>query len=193
MFVRPMTLTLIAVVAGLAMVLPLVPEPYRAFNVALFGAVGLFAAARVGLWSAMVVTLFAKLVSDLMNYAAHGQDPNYLPIWYVLLAFMAYPVCGYLVRRTENPLVVGGAALLGSGLFFVTTNFVSWVRQDLAYGYTLDGLMQCYTMGLPFYRGTFLGDLFGTMAMFAAHTVLSRAYFPAERTIPVTVPVSERS
>lgn len=192
-FSRPMTLALLAVVVGLAMFLPLIPEPYRAFNVALFGAVGLFAAARVGLWQAVAITLAAKLASDLMNFAAHGYDSNYLPIWYVLAGFALYPVCGRLVRRTENPLAIGGAAVLGSALFFLVTNFGAWVRQDLNYGYTFAGLVQCYEMGLPFYRGTFLGDVLGTSAVFAAYAVLSRAYFPAERVVPVTIPVDKRS
>jgi hypothetical protein len=193
MFVRPMTLTLTAVVAGLAMFLPLVPEPYRAFNVALFGAVGLFAAARVGFWPAVIVTLVAKLASDLMNYAAHGSNAAYLPMWEILLCFAAYPVCGRLLKRTENPFAVGGAAILASGLFFLFSNFGSWVRQAQPYGYTVEGLMQCYREGLPFYRGTFLSDLFGTVTVFAAHAVLCRVYFPAERVLPAVVPVSERS
>lgn len=193
MFVRPMTLTLIAVVAGLAMVLPLVPEPYRAFNVALFGAVGLFAAARVGLWPALVISLVAKMVSDFVNYAAHGYNADYLPMWEVLLSFAVYPLCGRLVKRTQNPFAIGGAAVLGSVLFFLVTNFGSWVRLANNRPLTFDGLMLAYQDGLPFYKATFVSDLLCTVAMFAAHAVLSRVYFPAERVAPVFVPVNERS
>lgn len=193
MFVRPMTLTLIAVVAGLAMFLPLVPEPYRAFNVALFGAVGLFAAARVGFWPAVIVTLVAKLVSDFVNYAAHGYNADYLPMWEIILCFAIYPVCGRLVKRTENPFAIGGAAVLGSVLFFLVTNFGSWMRQSLPYPYTIEGLIQCYREGLPFYRGTFLGDVLGSAAVFASHAVLCRLCFPSERVVPAVVPVNERS
>ncbi|MEO2088649.1 MAG: DUF6580 family putative transport protein [Gemmataceae bacterium] len=190
-FRRPMTLTLAVGAAVLAAFLPLVPEPYRAFNVALFGAVGLFAAGRVGFWPAVAVTLGAKLTSDVMNYAAHGRDANYLPMWEVVLCFAVYPACGRLLRRTENPLAVGGAAVLGSGLFFLLTNFGSWVRQALPYPYTADGLVQCYREGLPFYRGTFLGDVGGAFVLFAAHAVLSRVLFPAERVaVPAAIPVT---
>lgn len=193
MFVRPMTLTLTAVVTLLAMFLPLVPEPYRAFNVALFGAVGLFAAARVGFWPAVIVTLVAKLASDLMNYAAHGYDATYLPMWEILLCFLVYPVCGRLLKRTENPFAIGGTAVLASGLFFLTTNFGSWVRLSNNRPHTLEGLWLAYQDGLPFYKATFMSDLLCTTAVFAAHIVLSRVYFPAERVVPAVVPVSERS
>jgi hypothetical protein len=188
-----MTLTLAAAVAVLAVAVPLIPEPYRAFNVAAFGALGLFATARVGFWPGVGFAVGAKLLSDVLNFVAHDYHTDYLPMWEILLSFLVYPACGRLLRRSENPFAVGGAAVLGSGLFFLVTNFGSWVRQALPYPYTLDGLMQCYREGLPFYRGTFLSDLLFAAGLFAAHAVLSRAYFPAERVVPATAPVTERS
>lgn len=188
---RPMTLTLAVGAAVLAAFLPLVPEPYRAFNVALFGAVGLFAAGRVGFWPAVAVTLGAKVVSDLANFAAHGANADYLPMWEVVLCFAVYPACGWFLRRTENPLAVGGAAVLGSGLFFLVTNFGSWVRLSNNRPHTFDGLLLAYGDGLEFYRGTFLGDVGGTLVLFAAHAVLSRVLFPAERVaVPAAIPVT---
>jgi hypothetical protein len=191
MFNRPMTLTLVGVLAVAAMFLPLVPEPYRVFNFAAFGGLGLFAAARLGFWPGVAVVVLAKLASDVLNFASHGFDPNYLPIWYVIGAFGVYALCGRLVRRTEHPLAVGGAAAAGSVAFFLVTNFGSWVRQDLPYGYTLDGLWDCYAAGLPFYRGTFFGDVLVSVWVFTAHAVLSRAYFPTERVAVATVPVTK--
>jgi hypothetical protein len=51
---------------------------------------------------------------------------------------------------------------------------------------TFAGLIECYTVALPFYRGTIIADLVFTVAFFAAHAVLARAYFPAERVLPVS-------
>ncbi len=190
-FRRPMTLTLAVGAAVLAAFLPLVPEPYRAFNAALFGAVGLFVAGRVGFWPAVAVTLGAKVVSDLANFAAHGANADYLPMWEVVLCFAAYPLCGRFLRRTENPLAVGGAAVAGSGLFFLVTNFGSWVRLSNNRPHTFEGLLLAYWDGLEFYRGTFLGDVVGALTLFAAHAVLSRVLFPAERVaVPAAIPVT---
>jgi hypothetical protein len=187
---KPMTLFLTALVSVLALAVPLVPEPYRVFNFAAFGAVGLFGGARIGFWPGVVFAVVAKLLSDLMNYAAHGYDADYLPIGYVVLSFVVYASCGWLVRRTENLLAVGGGVVLGSMLFFLVTNFGSWVRQDVAYGYTFTGLWNCYLAGVPFYRGTFLSDVLFSGGLFGTHAVLSRVYFPAERVVPATVTVT---
>jgi hypothetical protein len=193
MFVRPMTLTLMAILAGAAIFLPLVPEPYRAANIALFGALGLFVAARVGLWQALVVTIIAKLVSDLIGYAAHHYNPDYLPMWEVLLSFAVYPLCGRLLQRTQNPLAMVGTALLASVAFFLITNFGSWLRQALPYPVTPGGLLTCYAEGLPFYRATLTSDLVSTMAVLGVHTLLCNIYFPKEQAIPAVLTVQERN
>ena len=43
-------------------------------------------------------------------------------------------------------------ALIGAIIFFITTNFVVWSLGS--YGYTLEGLIKCYIMALPFFGYT---------------------------------------
>jgi hypothetical protein len=74
--------------------------------------------------------------------------------------------------------------------FFLVSNFVSWLTQALPYGYSLDGLINCYAAAIPFFRGTLLGDVGFTAALFSAHAALARAYFPAEQ-VGLTVRTSE--
>ena len=63
----------------------------------------------------------------------------------------------------------------------------------MPYGYSLAGLADCYAAAIPFYRGTLVGDLVFSGGLFAAHAVLSRAYFPAERlAVAVAEPNRER-
>ncbi len=186
--IPPMALALGLLLSLGCAVLPLIPEPYRPYNFAAFGAAGLFVAGRMGLIPGLIVCLASKILSDFFNYVAHGYNPDYLPIW-SLVGFMAiYPLVGVaLVRGTGNPLRIGGGALLASALFFLVTNFGSWLGQAMPYPYTFAGLMECYTLGLPFYQGTFLGDLGFTGGLFAAHAWLVHHYFPAERTVAVRV------
>jgi hypothetical protein len=184
-WLRPMTLLLGLAVAAVAAAFPLLDEPYRPFNFAAFGALGLFVAARVGLFPALLIGLGAKLAADLLNYRQHGFDPDYLPDPSIYLCFALYPVLGRLfLRRTESPWKVAGVAVLGSVLFFLVTNFASWYTKALPYPDTFDGLLLSYRMALPFYRGTLVGDLAFTGVLFGLHAVLSRAYFPAERVVP---------
>ncbi len=180
-------LLLAAVVAVPAALLPLLPESLRPYNFAAFGAVAVFAAVRGGRlgWVAgLALALGAKLVSDLLNYRQHGYDADYLPFTNPALGLLVYgglAVYGLLGRAVAGRGVAWGmsAALTGSVLFFLTTNFGSWLAQDLPYDRGPAGLLQSYTLALPFYRGTFFGDLLFTGGLFAAHAVLARATAPA--------------
>src|SRR3989338_480383 len=60
---------------------------------------------------------------------------------------------------------VFGASLLGSILFFLITNWAVWAFGEL-YTKDLGGLLMSYTMGLPFFRNTLLGDLFYVAVFF---------------------------
>ena len=54
-------------------------------------------------------------------------------------------------------------------------------EQAYPYGYSFAGLLDCYSAGIPFYRGTLVGDVIYSATFFGLHAVLSRAYFPEER------------
>ncbi|MDA7573477.1 hypothetical protein N8745_04365 [Candidatus Pelagibacter sp.] len=45
-------------------------------------------------------------------------------------------------------------ALIGASLFFLITNFGVWSLGS--YGYTLEGLIVCYTLALPFFGNTLI-------------------------------------
>jgi hypothetical protein len=177
---KPMTLAL-AGVAVLAAGINLLPPTYRPWNLSALGALGLFAAARLGLWPAILFTALGLGLKDLGFYLTRGWEPQLLS-W---LAFVGYVGLGWaFLRRTESPLKIGGAALSAGLVFFLVTNFMAWVEQADPYGYSLEGLLNCYVAGIPFHRGTLVGDVVFTAALFGAHAVLSRAYFPAERVVP---------
>jgi hypothetical protein len=129
-----MTLALALMVALLAAAFPLLDEAYRPWNFAAFGAIGLFVAARVGLFPALLFSLGSKLVSDLMNYRMHGYDADYLPMASVYACYGIYALLGWLLlRRTESPWKIGGTSLLCGAVFFLTTNFLAWQAMDLPY------------------------------------------------------------
>lgn len=174
---KPMTVAL-AGAAVLAAGITLLPPSYRPWNLSALGALGLFAAARLGFWPAVGFSAAALGVKELGVWLQHGFPPH-PPTW---LCYAVYIALGWaLLRRTESPVRIGATAVGASVLFFLVTNFGAWVEQAYPYGYSFAGLLDCYGAGLPFYRGTFIGDVAFTAALFGAHAVLSRAYFPAER------------
>ncbi len=53
-------------------------------------------------------------------------------------------------------------------LFFLITNFGVWLHTGL-YAKTWGGLVQSYTLALPFFRNTLLGDLGFVGLLFGAY------------------------
>jgi hypothetical protein len=90
------------------------------------------------------------------------------------------------LRRRPGALVLTatGFGLAGSVFFFLYTNFGVWLLDDGAmYAKTWQGLMQCYAMGLPFYRTMLLGNLVLVplyMAAAAYGPVLGRKFLPKQ-------------
>lgn len=190
-YFKPMTLALAGVAVLAAATAMLSPE-YRPWNVAALGSLALFATARLRLPLALGFFAAALAVKEIGVYVQFGFDPH-PPTW---PCYFAYLVLGWaLLRKTESPLRIGGTAIGASLLFFLATNFISWLEQAYPYGYSLEGLLNCYVAAIPFYRGTFAGDMLFTAGLFGAHAVLSRVYFPAERVgvVPVEVRDSEES
>jgi hypothetical protein len=176
-YFKPMTFAL-AALAVLAAAISALPPDVRPWNVAALGALFLFATARLRLSLALPICALALAVKEVGVYLQFGYPPS--PLTWLCLA--GYAVLGWgLLRKTESPLWIGGTAVGASLLFFLTSNFGSWLAQSLPYGYSFEGLVNCYVAAIPFYRGTFLSDVAFSAALFGAHAVLSRAYFPAER------------
>jgi hypothetical protein len=187
---KPMTFALVLGVGGLAASSVLLPESLRPWNFAAIGAVALFAAARLRFVQALIVLAAMLAVKDLAIFAKFGWPPE--PMSWV--AFLGYAAIGFaFLRKTENPAFIGGGAVAASLVFFVVSNFGSWLMQALPYGYTLAGLAECYEAAIPFYRGTLVSDVLCTAALFTAHTALSRAWFPAERLQAIPVVQTEET
>ena len=55
---------------------------------------------------------------------------------------------------------------------FLVSNFATWLFQNM-YPKTLAGLVQCYTLAIPFFRGTFASDLIYTPILFSVPYALS--------------------
>jgi hypothetical protein len=152
---------------------------YRVWNASVIGALSLFTAARLGFWQGVIFTAVAIALKDVCLYLTTEWWQPYPLSW---LYFTGYVLIGwcFLRRSASVPRAIGVG--LGAGLaFFFVSNFVSWLEQSYPYGYSFQGLTDCYIAAIPFFRGTFTGDVCFTAAFFGAHAILSRGYFPAER------------
>ncbi len=94
---------------------------------------------------------------------------------FVYGSFLAIGLLGFWLRNHKKPVVVFGSALASSVLFFIVTNFGVWAMDGATlYPKTLAGLIECYTLAIPFFRNTLLGDLVYTGALFGLFEVVNR-------------------
>jgi hypothetical protein len=163
---RPMALALI-VLGGLIRL-------SQALNFAPVGAISLFAGARLRGWQSYAVPLALMAITD----ALLGGNPAWPAVY---LSFAISVWIGTRLRQTENPLVIGAGALAGSIQFFLITNFGSWLSMGHDYPRSIQGLLQCYAAGVPFYWRTLASDMIYGALLFGLHAWLSRTVARRER------------
>ncbi len=126
---------------------------------------------------ALCLPLSVMAISDL---SIGGYDWRMMAVVYSMLAV---PVAFRTIlrrhlsvdqggRKSATLAVTGlvGCSLGASVLFFLTTNFGSWLWFNM-YEHTWAGLVQCYAMAIPFFRYTLCGDLFFAVVLFGGYAV----------------------
>lgn len=150
---RLLTLSIIVFSIALYRLIPHPPNVSPVAAMALFGGV-YFADKRV----ALIIPFAALLLSDLM-IGLHDT------MVFVYASFAATMMIGYWVRNRLSVVTIASAAIVSSVLFFVVTNFGSWLSHDL-YPKTASGLFEAYVAGIPFFQNTLMGNLFFSAVLF---------------------------
>ena len=122
-------------------------------------AIALFSGVVLPPTVALTVPLFIMMASDLV-IGLHSL------FWLVWGSFLAVVLIGVWAGKNTGPAKILGAALSGSVLFFVVSNLGVFLFENM-YAKDWQGLGQCFTMALPFFRNTLAGDLFYTLTLFA--------------------------
>ena len=140
----------------------LLPHPP---NFAPIAALALFSgvyAAKVSKWF-LLLPLVAVFISDL---TLGFYDWGVMAVVYGSFAFIG--LFGLLLQKKKSVGTVTLAALGGSLLFFLTTNFAVWTFTSY-YPANFEGLLLSYIMALPFLKFTIAGDLFYATVFFGAY------------------------
>lgn len=148
------------VVAIIALVVAsrLVKHP---FNFSPIIAVSIFSGFYLKKYWAVILPLIAMVVSD---YFIGFYDWQIMASVYgsIVVAFLI----GGLLASHKKWYNVFFSAVVSSVLFFLITNFAVWAFFDW-YPHTLSGLVSCFTLAIPFFRNSFIGDLVYTSALFS--------------------------
>lgn len=169
--VRFSLLVVIILVAAFSRIIPHMP------NFSPLGAIGLFSAAYfTRKWHAFLIVLVATWLSDLfINNVIYAQyNPEFTWFYngfywqygsYIVITFIAL----FIFNKINLQRIVLGA-LMSTVVFFLISNFGVWATGTM-YPKTSEGLLTCYAAGIPFMKGTLLGNfvysglLFGTFAL----------------------------
>jgi len=154
-------ITLAAIIFAIAIfrLVPHLPNVSPVAAMALFGG-AYFTDKRL----AFIVPFLALLLSDLII----GFHNTMIFVY----AGFALTVCiGIWLQRNITLTRVTASAVAASVLFFLITNLGAWMTWAL-YPMTLDGLMQAYVAGIPFFQNSLLGNLVFTAVMFGGYALV---------------------
>jgi len=155
----------------------LVPHP---MNFAPIGAMALFGAAYFrSRWAAFLLPIAALWLSDIyinkVLYAEYYKGSGFFTsdMAWVYGTMLATVLLGQWLLKRVTAGRVALAAFLASVLFFLTTNLACWPNNPL-YSQDMLGLLACYAAGVPFFKGTLLGNLFYSALLFGAFELAQR-------------------
>jgi Family of unknown function (DUF6580) len=183
---KPVSRPLATCLALLASLVRWVPHSW---NFSPTYAVEVFAGARMRLGYAFALALGFRALTDLviLLWPFPGQEGKagyfFMIIPWIYASVILNVILGRWLKRTESPWKIGGVALLASLQFYLLTNFGSWLVMP-NYEKTFAGLLECYVMGLPWFRPTLIANLLYIPVLFGAHALLTRVAFPRERVVP---------
>lgn len=114
-------------------------------------------------WVVFLIPIVSLFISDLI-LGLHATIP------FVYASFVLIALLGMYVKKMNI-----GTVLLSSIIFFLVSNFGVWL---LHYPISVEGLVQCYTLALPFFLNTILGDLvYGALLIYPFYVLQKRNRF----------------
>jgi hypothetical protein len=161
----------------------LVAHEFQWWNVAPLAAMALLGGMYFGRRYALWVPLAVLMLTDLVLNRQMGYSLVYWPRAFDYGAFLLVGLLGLWLREQKWGAKLT-AALATPFLFFAVSNFGVWLfglsPANSPYAKTFVGLLDCYTLGLPFLRGTVIGD-WTFMAVFALTILLVPKAFQGSR------------
>ena len=96
-------------------------------------------------WLGIAIPIVAMFISDIVIGFYFYQFVIYSSILAIALVSPMH----------KNYTRLGIMAVGGSVWFFITTNFAEWIIWDY-YPKSIDGLLTCYTLAIPFFKNTLI-------------------------------------
>jgi len=153
----------LALMVAIGIVIRLVPHPA---NFTPVFAIALFAGFYLPKKWAIILPLSVMLLSELFIGFYAWQ---LMLVVYGSIALAG--LIGVASKKNRNILTVVTSTLVASILFFLTTNFAVWYFSSW-YTHDLSGLMLCYTLAVPFFKNSLMGNLFFVTVFFGSYEMV---------------------
>ena len=130
-------------------------------NVSAMGALCLFCGCFLKGWQAPLLGLGTLFASDVFGSLLQISDMGWYNHWTMLFVYGGFGLMiafGRSMRSIPVGMLLSGG-IVGSGLFFLSSNFGAWLDPRMGHEWTTAGLLRCYVDGIPFHKVTFLCDV----------------------------------
>tara|TARA_X000001036_G_scaffold366783_1_gene351699 strand:- start:175 stop:732 length:558 start_codon:yes stop_codon:yes gene_type:complete len=147
-------------------IIPHIPNFTPLGGIALFGS--FYCQNKINAFLIPIASLF---LSDLIinNYILNNYFESFVWIYpgfiWQYSSFILIVLFGFFTLKKLNIKNLLISSIGSSLIFFIITNFGVWISGSI-YSKDLFGLISCYTLAIPFYKGTLLGFLFYSFLLF---------------------------
>jgi len=162
MNIKIILIALIIFLISLSRIFPHPPNFTPILALAIFG--GAYLPNRI---IALSLPILAMFLSDLI-IGFHSQ------IYAVYVTIIVLSLLGNMIK-TKNIKNLAITGFAGSLIFFMITNFSVWLSGGL-YPLTIDGLLECYIMAIPFFHNTLISTLLFLGILFFGYTFAEKKY-----------------
>ena len=137
-------------------------------NVTPIGALGLFAGCYVRKSGFLLLPVAAAFLADITTIGIYSV----LIMFFVYTGHLLSSLCGrYFVRDRSIAMGLPVGVIAASLGFYLVSNIGNWwVYQP----HTLAGLIECYTLGLPYLARTLLGNALYASLFFGAYALFGQ-------------------
>ena len=122
---------------------------------------------------AFIIPLAAIILTDAILGFYQG-------IFVTYFALIAITFFGFLLQNRIKVVPVILGSLGASLIFYLVTNFALLYPQAL-YPHTWSGIMDSYTLAIPFFKTAIAGDLIYSGILFGSYELIRRTAFKTER------------
>lgn len=138
-------------------------------NFSAVGAVALFAGNYIkNTQLRYSIPIIAMCISDLLlSFLGTGLASPIVQISVYGSFFLTVLIGTIDFKKLSKFISIPITSVFAALVFFIITNFAVWLNGW--YGYTLEGLITCYTVAIPYFGNTILGNLTYSIILFGSY------------------------